>query len=144
MKILYIDSSTLVSLVLENSPKILRTLQSYDRVVSSELSQVECQSGLSFQISKDLDIRTQAEQQLNQMFSRIDLFRITSEIIAVARGLVRSYRVSIGLRTLDALHLATAKELQRISSGSGTVEFLTSDKRQFAAFTAEGFVGHFV
>lgn len=60
-----------------------------------------------------------------------------------ARTLVRRHRAGIGLRTLDALHLATSIEIQA-QLGAGTVEYITADRRQHTAFMAEGFAGAFL
>ncbi len=68
---------------------------------------------------------------------------MTSAVIGQARTLVRRHRSGIGLRTLDALHVASAAEIQALL-GAGTIEYITADRRQHLAFTAEGFAGSLI
>jgi hypothetical protein len=54
--------------------------------------------------------------------------------------------VSIGLRSADAIHLATANEFKEAVGLDDDIrlEYLTSDRKQHQAFTAEGFEGLFL
>jgi hypothetical protein len=71
------------------------------------------------------------------------MIHIAPAILAQARTLVRRHRVGLGLRALDAVHLASCIEIQA-QLGSGAVEYITADQRQHRAFTAEGFFGTFL
>lgn len=107
---------------------------------TSELSAVECQAGLSFQYSTAPSGLPIAEKALNAVLSRLHLIQLTPAVLGYARTLVRRHRSGIGLRTLDALHLASAAEVQA-QLGTGVIEYLTADRRQHSAFMAEGFSG---
>lgn len=141
MSVAYLDSSVLVSIALKDprSSQALAILGSRD-AYSSELSQVECQSGLSFQYAGAPSGLPTAEQALNAVLARVQMIQITPAILSQARILVRRHRVGLGLRTLDALHLASCIEIQA-QLGAGAVEYITADQRQHSAFTAEGFFG---
>ena len=107
---------------------------------TSELSAVECQAGLSFSYSGTSGGLPVAEQVLNALLGRMQVIQVTSEVLRQARTLVRRYRSGIGLRTLDALHVASCSEVQA-HLGAAMIEYLTADQRQHNAFTAEGFLG---
>jgi hypothetical protein len=68
------------------------------------------------------------------------MIQVTSAVLGQARTLVRRHRSGIGLRTLDALHIASCAEVQA-QLGAGTIEYITADRRQHNAFTSEGFSG---
>jgi predicted nucleic acid-binding protein len=144
MTVVYLDSSVLVSIALGDprGSQTLAILGSRDSY-TSELSPVECQSGLSFQYASAPSGLPTAEQALNAVLGRIQMIQITSAVLSQARTLVRRHRQGIGLRTLDALHVASCIEVQA-QLGAGTVEYITADRRQHNAFTAEGFFGAFL
>jgi predicted nucleic acid-binding protein len=81
-----------------------------------------------------------AERALNAVLGRMQLIQLTSEVLGQARTLVRRHRLGIGLRTLDALHIASALEVQA-ELGAGAIEYITADRRQHQAFAAEGLAG---
>ena len=143
---LYIDASTLVSIALNDlawGPKALRHIQKYDEVMTSDLSRVECQAGLSSQLADYPDSLAAAEQNMNRIMNRLLVLSVTTSVVDMAKALIKRYRVSIGLRSADAIHLATANEFKE-TVGSSTdlrLDYLTSDRKQHRAFTAEGFEG---
>ena len=141
MAIVYLDSSVLVSIALRDArgSQALAILGPRD-AYTSEFSQVECQSGLSFQYASAPSGLPAAEQALNAVLARIQMIQITAAILAQARTLVRRHRAGLGLRTLDAVHLASCIEIQA-QLGAGAIEYITADQRQHSAFTAEGFFG---
>lgn len=141
MAIVYLDSSVLVSIALRDArgSQALAILGPRD-AYTSELSQVECQSGLSFQYASAPSGLPAAEQALNAVLARVQMVQITAAILAQARTLVRRHRAGLGLRTLDAVHLASYIEIQA-QLGVGAIEYITADQRQHSAFTAEGFFG---
>lgn len=144
MTVVYLDSSVIVSIALRDvrGSQALAILGSRD-AYSSELSQVECQSGLSFQYANAPTGLPTAGHTLNALLARVQMIRITPAILSQARILVRRHRVGLGLRTLDAVHLASCIEIQA-QLGTGAVEYITADQRQHNAFTAEGFFGTLV
>jgi predicted nucleic acid-binding protein len=141
MALLYLDSSVLVSMALgdQRGLQTLAILGSRDSC-TSELSLVECQAGLSFHYSGAPGGLLAAEQVLNAIVGRTQMIQMTSAVLGQARTLVRRHRSGIGLRTLDALHIASCAEVQA-QLGTGSVDYLTADRRQHNGFTAEGFSG---
>lgn len=141
MAVVYLDSSVLVSIALRDrrGSQALTILGSRG-AYTSELSQVECQSGLSFQYASAPGGLPTAEQALNAVLARVQMIQITPAILVQARTLVRRHRAGLGLRTLDAVHLASCIEIQA-HFGAGAIEYITADQRQHTAFTAEGFFG---
>jgi hypothetical protein len=104
---------------------------------------VECQAGLSFQYSTAPGGLPAAEQSLNAVLAGMQMIQVTAAVLGQARTLVRRHRSGIGLRTLDALHVASCAEVQA-QLGTGAIEYITADRRQHNAFTAEGFAGDFL
>ena len=141
MALVYLDSSVLVSIALgdRSGAQALVILGSRDSC-TSELSAVECQAGLSSQFSAAASGLPSAEQALNAVLGRVQTIQITSAVLMQARTLVRRHRSGIGLRTLDALHIASCAEVQA-HLGAGMIEYITADRRQHSGFTGEGFVG---
>ena len=141
MAAVYLDSSVLVSIALRDArgSQALAILGPRD-AYTSELSQVECQSGLSFQYASAPSGLTTAEQALNAVLARVQMIQVTPAILGQARTLVRRHRAGLSLRTLDAVHLASCIEIQA-QIGAGAIEYITADQRQHSAFTAEGFFG---
>lgn len=84
-----------------------------------------------------------AEQNLNRILASMTLYAVNSLVLGHARVLVKKYRSMLGLRSLDSIHLASANLVQQsLLEDEIQLEYLTADKRQHQAFTAEGFLGH--
>ena len=101
MKVAYLDSSAVVKLVIPEveSKELLDFVRQLDRAISSELTVIEVGRAAS---------RANGEAGLNRAVEtcrRIDLQPIDSHIIDRARRLQPT-----GLRSLDAIHLASALE----------------------------------
>ena len=101
MKVAYLDSSAVVKLVIPEaeSKELLDFVRQLDRAISSELTVIEVGRAAS---------RANGEAGLNRAVEacrRIDLQPIDSHIIDRARRLHPA-----GLRSLDAIHLASALE----------------------------------
>ncbi len=141
MTVVYLDSSVLVSIAL-GDPRGAQALAIVGsrEAYTSEIAPVECQAGLSFQYASAPGGLAAAERALNAVLARVQMIQVTGAILSQARTLVRRHRPGIGLRTLDALHVASCAEVQA-QLGTGTVECITADRRQYYAFTAEGFTG---
>ena len=141
MAVVYLDSSVLVSIAFGDSRgSQASTLLASRNSCTSELTPVECQSALSFHYSAaSADLRV-AEEALEAVLAGTQLIQVTSSVLAQARTLIRRYRSGLGLRTLDALHVASCTEMQT-QLGPGAIEYITADRRQHNAFTAEGFHG---
>jgi predicted nucleic acid-binding protein len=141
MAFVYLDSSVLVAIALgePRGVQALAILGSRDSCTSA-LSAVECQAGLSFQYATAPGGLPAAEQALNAVLDRMQIIAVTSTVLVQARTLVRRYRSAIGLRTLDAIHVASCGEV-RAQLGARAIEYITADRRQHVAFTSEGFSG---
>ena len=141
MAFVYFDSSVLVAMALG----VARCSQAMAIVgrrdsCTSTLSPLECQAGLSFQCAAAPGGLPAAEQALDALLNRIYIIQLTFPVLLQARTLVRRHRVGIGLRTLDAIHVASCAEIRAQVAG-GAVEYITGDRRQHLAFTSEGFSG---
>ena len=146
---LYLDSSILASLALKDEGRaklVLQKIEESDEIGTSEVAVVECQAGLSAQLSGQGELLVLAEQNLNQILARMTLYSVESVILGHARALVKQHRVATELRTLDAIHVATANviRLAYLHSQEFFLEYMTCDRKQHAAFTAEGHVGRLV
>lgn len=141
MAFVYLDSSVLVAMALGDprGMKALAIAGSRDPCTSA-LSAVECQAGLSFQYAATLGGLPAAEQALDAVLDRMQIIQVTLNVLIQARTLVRRHRSGIGLRTLDAIHVASCGEV-RAQVGARAIEYITADRRQHVAFTAEGFAG---
>ncbi len=120
----YLDSSAIVKLVVPEpeSAALHRFLASEPEWVSSALSSLE--------VLRALQRREVADPQLErarELLARIALAPVDDRVLAVAARMPPS-----ALRSLDAVHLATAQSLFGIEA------FLTYDKRQLAAAVATG------
>lgn len=140
MAFVYFDSSVLVAVALGDArgTEALAILGSRDSCTSA-LAPVECQAGLSFQYAGAPTGLPAAEQALDSVLNRMHIIQITTSVLVQARTLVRRHRSGIGLRTLDAIHLASCGEVR--TQAGGIVEYITADRRQHLAFMSEGFSG---
>ena len=141
MAFVYLDSSVLVAIALGDArgAQALTILGLRDSCTSA-LSPVECQVGLSFQYASAPGGLPAAEQALDAVLDRMQIIQVTPNILIQARTLVRRHRPGIGLRTLDAIHVASCGEV-RAQVGTAAIEYITADRRQHVAFTSEGFSG---
>jgi len=141
MAFVYLDSSVLVAIAL-GDPRGVQTLAilgSRDPCTSA-LAPVECQAGLSFQFATATGGLPAAEQAIDAIFDRMWIVQLTPSVLVQARTLVRRHRSGIGLRSLDAIHVASCGEV-RAQVGADAIDYITADRRQHVAFTAEGFRG---
>ena len=137
MAFVYLDSSVLVAMAfgVARGTQAMAIVGRRDSCTST-LSPLECQAGLSFQCAAAPGGLPAAEQALDALLNRIYII----SVLLQARTLVRRHRVGIGLRTLDAIHVASCAEIRAQVAGGG-VEYITGDRRQHLAFTSEGFSG---
>lgn len=140
MAFVYLDSSLLIAVALGDArgTQALAILGARDSCTSA-LAPVECQAGLSFQYATAPAGLPAAEQALDRVLERMHIIQITPSVLVQARTLVRRHRSGIGLRTLDAIHLASCGEVR--AQAGGAIEYLTADRRQHLVFMAEGFSG---
>lgn len=140
MKSLYLDSSCLVSWVIrdESRAAALKKLLPGHQLHTSALSRLECQAGIEMGAG---DARHFAEQEMLRVLSVFSCHPVGTDVLEEGRVLLRRHRRTLGLRSLDAIHVATAhllnQEMLRVP-GASPLLFLTADQRQFAAASAEG------
>ena len=119
----YLDSSAIVKLVVAEpeSAALRRFLRRRRTLVSSALAKAEVARAL-------LPLGEPALRRGEEVLARLELIRVSDRILAAA-GLL----LPAELRTLDAIHLATAQHL-----GSDLARLVTYDERLNAAAAATG------
>jgi predicted nucleic acid-binding protein len=119
----YLDSSAIVKLSVAEpeSAALLRYLRRRRPLVSSALARAEVARAL-------LPFGDPALRRGQEVLARMELIRISDRILASAGALL-----PIELRTLDAIHLATARHL-----GDDLARLVTYDERLRAAAAAIG------
>ena len=124
-RVVYLDSSAIIKLIAPEAetPGLLAYLAERPRLVSSALSRVETHRAIRRAGGTRSD-RRRAEEVL----ARIALVRIDESILQQAGDLPPAE-----LRTLDAVHLATA-----LSVGPDLAELVTYDRRLADAAVAAG------
>jgi predicted nucleic acid-binding protein len=112
-RVSYLDSSAIVKLVVAEpeSAALRRYLRRRTRCVSSALAQTEVARAV-------LHLGSDAERLAREALRRIDLIRINDRVLVAAGALLPAE-----LRSLDAIHLATAQLL-----GDSLARILTYDE----------------
>lgn len=127
---LYVDSSALLKRYVDepDSEGCERFLGSDPVLLTARHTVVEVRRNLA-RIVEEKDLPAQREAFMNDLesFSIVELDEVTCD---AAAGIAET----LGVRTLDALHLAAA---QRV--GGSTISFLTYDTRQAQAARSLGF-----
>ncbi len=120
---IYLDSSAIVKLAAEEpeSAALRRYLRRRRPLVSSALARAEVARAL-------LPLGQAALRRGEEVLGRLELIRINDRILASAGTLS-----PVELRTLDAIHLATVRQL-----GSDLARVVTYDERMAAAAEAIG------
>jgi predicted nucleic acid-binding protein len=121
----YLDSSALVKLAVQEPES--RALRGYIRrhrpLISSALARTEVARAL-------LPLGSEATRRGDEVIARIDLVRINDRVLKTA-GAMRPE----DLRSLDAIHLATAEQL-----GLDLARIVTYDERMAATARAVGWL----
>src|SRR3989442_7593374 len=114
----YLDSSAIVKLAVREpeSEALRRYLRRRRPLVCSALARTEVTRAL-------LPLGLEAVRRGHDVLSRVDLFRINDRTLSAAGTLA-----PIELRSLDAIHLATAQQL-----GTDVTTIVTYDERMAAA-----------
>jgi uncharacterized protein len=117
-KATYLDSSALVKLAVREpeSVALLRYLRRRRPLVASALARTEVARAL-------LPLGTMAVQRGHDVLARIDLVRINDRVLVAAGAML-----PLELRSLDAIHLATASQL-----GADLARIVTYDDRMAEA-----------
>jgi predicted nucleic acid-binding protein len=105
--LLYLDSSALVKLIVAEaeSPALITFLRVWPRRVSSALSRVEVLRAVG-----RANAGSVVRRRATQVLSRVALVRIDDGVLSAAARLAPRE-----LRTLDALHIATARSLDDLA-----------------------------
>jgi len=117
-KATYLDSSALVKLAVREpeSVALLRDLRRRRPLIASALARTEVARAL-------LPLGTEAVQRGHDVLARIDLVRINDRVLVAAGEIL-----PLELRPLDAIHLATARQL-----GADLARIVTYDDRMAVA-----------
>jgi predicted nucleic acid-binding protein len=120
---IYLDSSAIVKLAVteKESPALRRYLRRRAPVVVSALARTEVARAL-------LPLGSAAVERGHDVLSRIELIRVSDRILLDAGSLLPAQ-----LRSLDAIHLATMRQL-----GGSLRRVVTYDSRMAAAVSAMG------
>jgi predicted nucleic acid-binding protein len=126
--VIYLDSNALVKLIREEgeTPALLAFLNEHvnDELVSSTLVEIEVTRALRRH-------QPQVLGAVSGALSRLTRFEIDAPVRATAAAYADPY-----LRSLDAIHLATADNL--VASGKTVTAFVTYDKRLAQAASEAG------
>jgi predicted nucleic acid-binding protein len=122
-RVTYLDSSALVKLAVEEpeSPALRRYLRRRRPVVTSALAQTEVARAL-------LPLGLLALKRGHDVLRRVELAKVSNRVLAAAGTLLPTE-----LRSLDAIHLATAQQF-----GADLARIVTYDERMASAAEALG------
>lgn len=134
---LYAESSAVLGWLLgePSAPDVRAALDAADRIVASDVTLVECDRVLIRAVTlRDLREAAAAERRsmLNRAAAQWDLFHVSDEIVERARRPFPGEPI----RTLDAIHLATALSARAALADLGV---LSLDDRVRGAASALGF-----
>lgn len=130
----YVDASAVLRLLFREPGPVV-PLGAGRRLVSSRLVEVETAKAVDrARLLGQLDDRTAARKraELAEVLKRIDQVAIDDLVISRARD-----PFAVNVRTLDAIHVATA-ELLRAEAVGESLEFWTHDDRQATAALSRG------
>ena len=122
-RLTYVDSSTIVKLAVAEpeSPALRRYLSRRQPLVSSALARTEVARAL-------MPSGSEAVSRGHEVLRRIQLLRLNDRVLIEAGRMEPAE-----LRSLDAIHLACARQL-----GSSVKQIVTYDERMAHAATAAG------
>ena len=138
VRLAYADSSVLVKHYVgnEEGSELASQYIESSRIYTSSIARIEVLSALSrkYQFGEmSLDALSSIKNNFLKDCKKTGFVELENEIVEESQGLV--FRVSI--KTLDAIHLASAVILKRITDIQ--CPFLTSDKQLASAAEKEGF-----
>jgi len=117
----YLDASAVVKLVIDEpeSMTLVHWYHETDRIITSRVGVVE--------VRRAVNRREHDQSQLLAVLERLEVFEVDSEVDRLASGIM-----PLALRTLDAIHLATALSIPGVGA------FVTYDDRLADAARAAG------
>ncbi len=122
---IYVDSSVVLATLLEEQRRPSEQFWQAPRV-ASRLMELEVRVR-----STDRPLTNHAEQDLDDLLARVQFVEIERESVALLYQ-----KPPKGVRTLDAIHLAT---LSYLNSGQRSIPLATYDRRLAAAAESMGF-----
>jgi predicted nucleic acid-binding protein len=133
--LIYLDTSAVLRATLESgtTPDLEAQVSLAEAMLTSRLSLVEASRSLirAQQIGRVSEKqRVDAERQIDSIFARCHVWEISRAVCERAS----SVAPRTGLRTLDAIHLATLLEARRRTGAE--IELLTADERLASAYLA--------
>ena len=134
----YVDTSVLLQRYIEEAgaAESRRLLRRY-RVVSSAIAPVEATSALwrrrAANDVADADLQAILRRLVDDR-SHWELVDLTADVLDRAEQVIQR----TGVRTLDAVHLASALAVQAASGRGRTMQFITADARQREAAAGLG------
>lgn len=130
----YVDASAVLRVVFgEPGPAV--SLQAGDRVVASQLVVIETFRAIDrarFAGSLDDRLTAARRKELTELLAMLDLWPIDQHVVDRASG-----SFAVPLRSLNAIHVATAELLAAAAEGE-PLEFWTHDERQAIAALSRG------
>ena len=129
----YVDASAVLRVVFAEPANV--SLQAGDRVVASQLVVIEtfrAIDGARFAGTLDDRLSAAKRKELTELLAMLDLWRIDQPVVDRASG-----SFAVPLRSLDAIHVATAELLVAAAEGE-PLEFWTHDERQAIAAQSQG------
>lgn len=128
----YLDASAVLRATLESglSPEVEARITSAEALITSRLTLVECSRALirAVELGRISEIgRADVLRQLDELWSHCHIWEITRSVCDHASVVAPR----TGLRTLDAIHLATFLEARRRLGAD--LDLLTTDERMRAA-----------
>jgi predicted nucleic acid-binding protein len=136
----YLDSSALVRLIVREGDVALVEQAMSAGPVSSILAKLEVQAAI-YKRWHDREITQRDRDTLLDIagmlvFSALTFLVLDTDVLTIAQGVIAEYP----LRTLDALHVATAVRADRVAKRRGSsLQLCTADRRQ--AEVAESILG---
>lgn len=125
MSVLYLETSALLRYLFreKGAEEIVRELRAAGRVIGSRLLQLEARRAvLRLSIDQGSERGARAEHALESLWPRLDIHELTPDVCELAGRIAPEAR----LRSLDAIHLATFRILQRVHPG---LRLLSCDER---------------
>jgi uncharacterized protein len=139
----YFDTSAVVKLYVDEPGSAeVQALAGRNRAVSSAILSVEIVSALARR-NRSGELSDQAMEKALESFRKdlplLDLVEVTADIRTRAEAALLSFP----LRTLDAIHIASALFMREVLA-SPRLLFITSDRRQHAGASEAGLAVHLV
>lgn len=124
---MFLETSALLRVLFDEpgGDEVRTALKTAERIFASRLLRIEAERSLLRVMLDDTNLERHAaafDKELRDLWSRTDFFEMTTTICELAGRIAPRSR----LRSLDAIHLATFRQVQTLEAN---VAMLTFDKR---------------